>query len=112
MAMISNMTDEEILDFLMTSEFENDISPDEFKFLLGKWKYLYRLFYGKHERIKEDLMSEISSIESKLNSAKMENMKLMVESAKKTDMIDSMKNRKLTFKERWKGKIITEDENK
>ena len=37
----------------------------------------------------------------------------MVESAQRQDLIDILKNRKLTWKERWTGKIITnEDEDK
>ena len=34
--MISELNDEEILDLLMTSEFDNNLSPKEFKFLLKK----------------------------------------------------------------------------
>ena len=38
---------------------------------------------------------------------------VMVESAQKDDKINLMQNRKLTWKERWTGKIITnEDEDK
>ena len=37
--MISELTDEEILDFLMTSDFEDSYSPDELKYLLLKWRY-------------------------------------------------------------------------
>ena len=36
----------------------------------------------------------------------------MVDSAQKEDHILQLKNRKLTFKERWTGKIIDKDEDK
>ena len=48
--MISELTDEEILDFLMTSDFEDSYSPEELKYLLLKWRYFYRLHQGRFEK--------------------------------------------------------------
>lgn len=111
--MISELNDEEILDLLMTSEFENDFSPVELKFLLKKWRYFYRLQSGRLERIKEDLTYSIERMKGDLDDSKNQNHAIMVDCAKKQEQIDQMKNRKLTFKERWTGKIITkEDEDK
>lgn len=111
--MITKMTDEDLLDFLMTSEFENDISPDEFRYLLNRWKYFYRVMHGRLERTKQELSHENESLKSYLEGVESEKLAIQVDSAKKDDMIHSLKNRKLTFKERWKGKIITnEDEDK
>jgi len=111
--MINELKDDEILDFLMTSEFEGDFKPDELKYLLNKWRYFYRILHGMSERLKvqndgiiRDLNDKISQLESEITSLKVSN-------AKNEDKIDSMKNRKLTWKERFSGKIITkEDENK
>lgn len=111
--MISELNDEEILDLLMTSEFENDFSPVEFKFLLKKWRYFYRLQSGRMDRIKQDLSYKLEMLNGDLEDIKKQNYIIMVDSAKKDEQIDQMKNRKLTFKERWIGKIITkEDEDK
>lgn len=111
--MISELNDEEMLDLLMTSEFENDFSPVEFKFLLKKWRYFYRMQSGRMERIKDDLTYSVSTLTSDLDSLKKQNYSILVESAEKDDLIARLKNRKLTFKERWTGKIITkEDEDK
>lgn len=107
------MTDEDLLDFLMTSEFENNISPDEFRYLLGKWKYFYRVLYGRLERTKQDLSDEVSFLSNKVESIEMSRTMTQMECARKDDIIHSLKNRKLSFKERWTGKIITkEDEDK
>jgi len=107
------MTDEDLLDFLMTSEFENNISPEEFRFLLGKWKYFYRVLYGRLERTKQDLSDEVRFLSNKVESIEMSRTMAQMECASKDDIIHSLKNRKLTFKERWTGKIITkEDEDK
>jgi len=111
--MISELNDEQILDLLMTSEFEVDLSPTEFKFLLRKWRYFYRLLHGRLERDKDDFEFKIKNLEVNIHSMNEDNYKLLVENAKKDDFIDQMKNRKLSFKERLTGKIITkEDENK
>jgi len=111
--MISELNDEEILDLLMTSEFENNLSPTEFKFLLKKWRFFYRILHGRMDRVKDDLNYNIDMLKGEVEGLKGQNYLVMVESAQKQDQIDILKNRKLTWKERWTGKIITnEDEDK
>ena len=111
--MILELNDEEILDLLMTSEFENNLSPTEFKYLLKKWRYFYRFQNGMLERTKDDLTYSINTLKDELESLRKQNYDLMVDSAQKEDKILQLKNRKLTFKERWTGKIIDrKDEDK
>jgi hypothetical protein len=105
--MIKELKDDEVLDFLMTSDFENDFKPDEFKYLLNKWRYFYRILYGNFEtyKIKSDgiikeLNNKIKNLESEINF-------LMMNNAKNEDKINFLKNRKLTWRERFLGKIIT-----
>ncbi len=110
--MISELKDDEILEFLMTSEFEDDYSPTELKYLLIKWRYFYRLKQGLLERKTVDFEGKIQNLESKNKSQELENTNLKIQLADKQNVIDSMKNRNLTFKERWSGKIILkENEN-
>ena len=45
--MISELKDEEIMEFLMTSEFEDDYKPEELKYLLVKFRYFYRTLYQR-----------------------------------------------------------------
>ena len=111
--MISELNDEEILNLLMTSEFENNLSPTEFKFLLKKWRFFYRILHGRMDRLKDDLNYNIDMLKGEVEALKEQNYLVMVESAQRQDLIDILKNRKLTWKERWTGKIITnEDEYK
>lgn len=111
--MISELNDEEMLDLLMTSEFENNLSPTEFKFLLKKWRFFYRILHGKMERTKDDMTYKINVLKEDVEGLKNQNYKTMVDCAKKQDQIEILKNKKLTWKERWTGKIITnEDEDK
>jgi hypothetical protein len=111
--MISELNDIDLLDLLMTSEFENNLSPTEFKFLLKKWRYFYRLQNGKLERTRDDFEHNVKMLKDEIDAIKTTNYKLLVENTKKDDSINQMKNRKLTFKERWSGKIIErKDEDK
>ena len=110
--MISELNDEQILDLLMTSEFEVELSPSEFKFLLKKWRYFYRLLHGRMERTTDDLRFDLNSKNVEISNLKKEVYNLLVDNANKDNTIHLMKNRKLSLKERWTGKIIQNDENK
>lgn len=109
---ISELSDKEILDFLMTSEFEGDWSPMELKFLLTKWRYFYRKIYGQNERIKVYTDGEIKRLNDQCDHNTVVKNDLLVKIADKDNLINSLQNRKLTFEERWSGKIILkENEN-
>jgi hypothetical protein len=111
--MISELNDDEILEFLMTSDFEESYSPGELKYLIIKFRYFYRLIHGRFERLKSDSEFNETKFNKEVDNLKNEIKSLMVESARKGDIIDFMKSRKLTLKERISGKIISkEDENK
>lgn len=110
--MISELKDDEILEFLMTSEFEDDYSPAELKYLLVKWRYFYRLKHGNLERATVNFEGQIRILEEKIKGYEKERLNLQTQLADKQNVIDSMKNRNLTLKERWSGKIILkENEN-
>lgn len=110
--MISELKDDEILEFLMTSDFEGDYSPTELKYLLTKWRYFYRILNGRSDRDVQKLEGDVQSLEIKLKSNDLQIENLKKEVINKNDIITTMKNRNLTFKERWSGKIILkENEN-
>lgn len=111
--MISELNDREILDFLMTSEFEGDYSPDELKYLLFKWRYFYRVLNGRIDREKNDWDGNLIQLSQKIEDLSKEINLLRVEMAEKENLIDSLKSRKLSLKERISGKIIhIENENR
>lgn len=110
--MISELNDDEILDFLMTSEFEDDYSPSELKYLLVKWRYFYRLLHGNSERKSVKLEGDIKDLTEQLEDIKKQISNLQSEVSIKESIIVGLKNRDLTWKERFTGKIITkENEN-
>lgn len=108
---INELSEEEILDFLMNSEFIGDYSPTELKYLLSKWKYFYRLNLAKVEQIKYSHDDSIIALNEKNDKLELLNKEFQVENLKLNDRINLIKSKKLTFKERWFGKIINKDEN-
>ncbi len=107
--MISELSDDEILDYLMNSEFEGDFSPQEARQLMRKWKYFYRVLYGNLERIKvakeneiRNLRSEVEILKASLTLAQMERLESQTE-------LDQISKRKLSWKERLTGRIKTEN---
>lgn len=110
--MISELNDKEILEFLMTSDFEDDYSPSELKYLLIKWRYFYRLKCGQSDRQLEKSEFEIKKLEDFNSSLSTESQKLKNQIEEKENLIKVLKNRNLTWKERLSGKIIIkENEN-
>jgi hypothetical protein len=109
---INELTEEEILEFLMTNELEGDYSPTELKYLLSKWRYFYRINLAKNEQAKHSYESQIDILTKKVDDLEYSNNELLIQNANKDNIIDSIKNRKLTFRERWYGEIITKNESK
>lgn len=107
--MISELNDKEILDFLMTSDFEQDYKPEELKYLLTKWRYFYRLLHGKLELTKTENDGEIKKLKEDLKRKSELLTKTQIESSDKSNVIDGLKSRKLSLKERFQGKIIIEE---
>lgn len=104
--MIQDFSEEDILNYLMVSEFNEGLTSEEFKFLLLKFRYYYRLTYSRKDSIK----LEIDTLQAKLNynqdiyNKNITNLSLEKEKLEKK--YDELMNRKLTWKERIKGKII------
>lgn len=107
--MISKMTDEDALDMLMTSDFIDNYSPSEYKEMLIRYRYFYRLLFSKMQRVKEDGEYEIMVLSDKLNKVEEKVTNLQLEGIQKDGIINNLKHRKLTLKERFLGKIILDD---
>jgi hypothetical protein len=110
--MIHELKDDEILDFLMTSEFEQDYKPEELKYLLHKYRYFYRVLSGKYDLLKVDSEGQINKLNDMVKSRDNKINEELMKNASMSDTISSLKNRKLTLKERISGKIISNNENK
>jgi len=109
--MISKMSDETALEMLMTSEFDDTFSPAEYKEMLLRYRYFYRILYSRYERQKSDSEFEIAKMAERISICEEKIFNLQVESVKKDEKIKNMRNRKLNLKERLTGKIIDSDED-
>jgi hypothetical protein len=107
--MINNLTERDILDYLMTSEFEEGLTPDEFKFLLFKFRNFYRITNGKSDTLKADLELKKKDLDDLRNENGSRFTGLQQENSSLKYELNFIKNRKLSWKERLKGKIITEE---
>ena len=108
--MIKNLTSEEILDYLMTSEFNEGLTPDEFKFLLLQFRYFYRLQNGKNENLKNICEDKIKEIEECKKIHQQNINYVLIQKANLENQLNNLKFKKLTWKERFSGKLnITND---
>lgn len=104
--MIAELTDKEILEFLMTSDFQENLSPDELRFLLLKFRNYYRVVSSKNELLISDLeifKKNSQSIEA-INNQKMQH--LADENSNLYRKLNTIMNKKLSIKERIFGKIF------
>lgn len=104
--MISELTDKEILEFLMTSDFQENLSPDELRFLLLKFRNYYRVVSSKNDLLTSDLeifRKNAQSIDT-LNNEKIQH--LSDENSNLSRKLNTIMNKKLSFKERIFGKIF------
>ncbi len=104
--MIKELEDNEILNYLMISEFNEGLTPDEFKFLLFKFRYFYRLTNGKAELLKTELEGKIREMNDNVNLHAQQMNNVLVQKSKIENEYNFLKSRKLSIKERISGKII------
>ena len=107
---MQNFSETDILNYLMTSEFNEGLTPDEFKFLLYRFRHHYRLAYGMNERLKTESDGVKKILEEKELCMKKIIDNLNSEKASSEYKYNRLINRKLTWKERIKGKIIIQED--
>ena len=99
---------EKDLDYLLTSEFDENFKPEEYISLLNKFRYEYRLLHSKNRSLEhqiDKLNLDVENLEAKLYEEK---VKLLSKNATLEDEIHFLNNnlkKKLTWKERFSGKI-------
>jgi hypothetical protein len=106
---MNNLTEENILDYLMTSEFDEGLTPDEFRFLLLKFRNNYRVLFSKNENLKDQIELKSKDIEELKQSNQRKIDSIQIEKVQIQNEYESLKSRKLSLKERWTGKIIIQD---
>jgi len=84
----------------MTSDFNDGLTQQEFKFLLLKYRSYYRIMHSKNERLKsdmEDITAELKKAQDSLSKSNEDYNKA------KSELLTE-KTRKLSWKERITGK--------
>ena len=110
---INELNDEDMLELLMTSEYESTFSPSEFKFMLLKFRYFYRVLHSNNLRIQYMLESDIKMKQEEIDRLISEKTQSQINYANLKNIVDLSKNRKLSFIERLTGKIkYNIDENR
>jgi hypothetical protein len=108
---IKEIHDDDLLDYLMNSEYDDDISPDDLKYLLLKWKYYYRLLHGKNVMLKNESLSYKDKYEKNISDNNHTTKLLKKELNGYKTTINTLKNKKLSWKERLTGKIKITNNN-
>lgn len=101
----------ELLDYLMTSDFMENMKPDEYRKLLTEFRNFYRVISSKSESSNSHYLIELNKLKNENDFLKRDTIELKRENTKLKADIKSLTNRRLSFRERIKGKIIFKNEN-
>lgn len=103
---MKELSDEEILQYLMTSDLNENFRPEEYKFLIFKFRDFYKILHGKHQLYKSQCERQISDFQSSNNELQNRINQSEIDKNLAINQLNSIPNqRKLTLKERITGKI-------
>lgn len=108
--MFKNLSEKEVLDYLMTSDFNEGLTPEEYRLLLFQFRNFFRIISGKNELLKTELSGKDREMDELRKDFEKRMNETLTEKAKVENKIMFNNNRKLTLKERWTGKLIIKDE--
>ena len=104
--MISELEDDQILEFLMTSDLIENYRPEDFKYLIFKFRTFYKILYGNFQLYKTNNEINVKNQNIDIDNLKRQIIDIQIEKANLENEIHQLKRpRKLTFKERISGKI-------
>jgi hypothetical protein len=102
---MKNWTDDKFLEYLMTSDFDDNLSPEDYKLLLQKFRKFYRITAGRSTNIemeKKKFDYEIDLLKTK-NLQDISNLEQ--EKNHILGVYNNLLQRKLTVSERIIGKV-------
>lgn len=110
--MFKNLSEQEILEYLMTSDFNEGLTPDEFRLLLFQFRNFFRIISGKNELLKTEIVGAERKFQEVYKSFEKKIEDLQIQKADVENKLMFNSTRKLTLRERWTGKLINQDETK
>lgn len=96
---------DEILEYLMTSDFNEELNKSELKALLIKFREFYRYMYSVKDNRVIDRDFKIKNFEQEITFMKEEVIRLKFRKSELENERKLLKRRKLTFMERIRGKL-------
>ena len=96
------------LNYLMTSDFNEGLTPDTYKECLVKFRYEYRLLSGKNTSITKELEKLIIEVENAKNllvNIELNHKNRMSFLEDEVKILKALSNKKLSIMERISGKI-------
>lgn len=103
--MITELSEKDILDYLMTSEFQEGLTHEEMRLLLFQFRNFFRVVAGKNENLKVELSGRDNKIQELQNKFSEDKQLLISQKNEAEEKLNRLLNRNLTFKERLSGKI-------
>ncbi len=102
--MISELKDEEILEFLMTSDLNEQYRPEDYKYLIFKFKQFYKILYGKYQLYKDNTELGLKNLNESNEILNNQLQKQLMENADLKNKLDQLNLPvKLSLKERITG---------
>ena len=108
--MFKNLSEQEVLDYLMTSDFNEGLTPDEYRLLLFQFRNFFRIISGKNELLKTELSGRDRVMDDLKRDFEKRFNETLTEKANVENKLMFNNNRKLSLKERWTGKLIIKNE--
>ncbi len=103
---MKNWSDGDILDYLMTSDLDENLSPEDLRFLLLKFRQFYRVVSTRFTNIEMEKKKYHFDLEN-LKSMHLSELDQLNQSHDNLlNKYNELMNRKLTLKERFFGKIL------
>lgn len=96
---------DEILEYLMTSDFNEELNKSELKALLIKFREFYRYMYSVKDNKVIDRDFKIKTFKEEITFMKEKIIKLKFEKSELENEKNLLKKRKLSFMERIRGKL-------
>lgn len=103
--MFKDLNNDDMLEYLMTSDFDEKINEKDLKFLLKKFRSFYRYMYGAKDTKVTDGEFKIKTLTEQVDILNKKIISLEYENSELKNDINIIKNKKLTLIERIKGKI-------
>ncbi len=102
--MITELEDKDILEFLMTSDLHENYRPEDYKYLIFKFRQFYKTLYGNFQLYKSQKELECKNLNEDVIKLGKEVNNTLVENANLKNELDQKKLPvKLTIKERFSG---------